>query len=120
MARVLLVEDDEDLSRRLRDWCIFQKHLVDVASSGQEALEQLRFNQYDLVVLDGRLPEMTGIEVCKEYRSSGGMTPILMLTGNPSSDHKAACLDAGATDYLQKPCTLAALKAKFNSLLKND
>jgi DNA-binding response OmpR family regulator len=117
MARVLVVEDDEFLSRQLRDWCLHHKCEVDVVSSGLEALEHLQFAQYDLVFMDWRLPEMTGIDVCKEYRSAGGTAPILMLSGNSSDEHRAAGLDAGANDFLQKPFTIQQLTTKFNSLL---
>jgi DNA-binding response OmpR family regulator len=118
MARILVVEDDEDLSERLKDWLVFQKHIVETAHDGNEALEQMEFGQWDVIVLDWHLPGMDGPDVCKLYRSKGGGTPILMLTGRDGSAAKVAGLQAGANDFLPKPFHLKELSERLNTLLQ--
>lgn len=103
--KILLVDDDIDLSDELKEWFCYDGHLVDTVCSGPEALEHLMFCQYDLVVLDYNLPGKNGPDVCKEFRAKGGLTPIVMLTGNTMESH-GECMRAGATAFLQKPFPL--------------
>ncbi len=117
MARILVVEDDYDLSDRLKTWLEFEKHIVEAAFTGPEALEHMQFGEYDLVILDWQLPGMDGPDVCKEYRKSGGKSPVLMLTGRDGSAAKQTGLAAGATDFLQKPFDLKSLSARINTLV---
>jgi DNA-binding response OmpR family regulator len=118
MAKLLLVEDDTDLSGRVTEWLSFEQHAVECVFDGLEASERLKFYQYELVILDWNLPKKTGIEVCKEFRGRGGSTPILMLTGKGSVDEKETGLDAGADDYLTKPFHLKELSARIRALLR--
>lgn len=118
MAKLLLVEDDTDLSGRVNEWLCFEQHAVECVFDGIEAAQRLKFYQYELVILDWDLPKKTGIEVCKEYRSGGGLTPILMLTGKGSINDKEMGLDAGADDYLTKPFHLKELSARIRALLR--
>ncbi len=121
MARILLVEDDENLSETVSDWLTYQEHVVETAFSGFEALEQLECGSFDLVILDWNLPGVEGPEICKRFRAQGGRTPIIMLTGMDSSTERKACLDAGANDYLKKPFKLKDLSTKLDQfLLKQD
>lgn len=117
MAKVLLIEDDESLAETVRQWLIFEKHLVESASTGYDAVEQLRFGTFDIVLMDWQLPEMTGIEICKQYRAAGGSTPIMMLSGNDSAAERQQGLDAGANDYLRKPFKLKDLSERMLKLL---
>lgn len=112
MANILLVEDDTDLSETLQDWLVFQQHNVEAVYTGTEALEQMRFSTYDIVVLDWQLPGMNGIDVLKCYRSEGGKMPVLMLTGRTEAREIKALMDAGATDYMAKPFNLKDLSAR--------
>ena len=118
MAKLLLVEDDTDLSGRVNMWLSSQQHAVECVFDGVEASERLKFYQYELVILDWNIPQKTGIEVCQEYRSRGGNTPILMLTGKSSINEKEMGLDAGADDYLTKPFHLKELSARIRALLR--
>jgi DNA-binding response OmpR family regulator len=118
MAKILLVEDNEDLATIVADSLIAQKHLVEMVHTGSAGQEQLRFYQFDLVVLDWDLPQMSGIEICREYRDRGGKTPILMLTGKGTTDQKEQGLDAGADDYLTKPFDVKELLARVRALLR--
>lgn len=108
--RILLVDDDEDISEELKDWLKDCGHSVEAVYSGPEALEHLKYFQYDLIILDYQLPGKPGKEVCREYRTAGGATPIIMLTGNSASDFQTECLQAGANRFLEKPFALEELE----------
>lgn len=118
MAKILFVEDDTDLSGRVNEWLAFEQHAVECVFDGAEATERLKFYQYELVILDWDLPKKPGIEVCKDFRGSGGLTPILMLTGKGTINDKELGLDAGADDYLTKPFHLKELSARIRALLR--
>jgi DNA-binding response OmpR family regulator len=117
MANVLLIEDDESLSETVKQWLMFEKHNVETAATGYDAVEQLRFGTFDIVLMDWQLPEMTGIEICKQYRASGGTTPIMMLSGNDSAAERQMGLDSGANDYMRKPFKLKDLSERMTKLL---
>lgn len=117
MANLLLVEDDTDLSETLQDWLLFQKHVVEAVYTGPEALEQMRFGSFDLVILDWQLPGMNGIDVLKSYRDEGGKMPVLMLTGRTEAKEIQALMAAGATDYMAKPFNLKDLSARVEAIV---
>ncbi|HEY9719603.1 MAG TPA: response regulator [Trichormus sp.] len=117
MAKILLVEDDPCLSETVSQWLQFEKHMVETAFTGPEAVEQLRFGTFDIVVLDWHIPEINGLDVCRQYRSAGGKTPILMLSGNDTSAERQEGLRAGADDYLKKPFHLKELSVRLQKLL---
>lgn len=117
MANLLLVEDDTDLSETLQDWLLFQKHVVEAVYTGPEALEQMRFSTYDLVILDWQLPGMNGIDVLKSYRGEGGKMPVLMLTGRTEPKEIQALMAAGATDYMAKPFNLKDLSLRVEQIV---
>lgn len=118
MAKILLVEDDDSLAYLLKMQLEQTRHLVDVARKGIDALSQLRCNSYDLVILDWMLPDLAGVEVARQYRSSGGRVPVLMLTAKGTVEDKATGLNAGADDYLVKPFHPTELDARVNALLR--
>ena len=117
MANILLVEDDTDLSETLQDWLMFQQHTVEAVFTGTEALEQMRFGAFDIVVLDWQLPGMNGIDVLRQYRTEGGKMPVLMLTGRTEAKEIQALMDAGATDYMAKPFNLKELSARVEQIV---
>jgi DNA-binding response OmpR family regulator len=118
VAKILVVEDDLGLARMVSDWLKFEHHLVETANTGRDGLDKLRAYEYDIVVLDWELPEMTGIEILKDYRSHGGQAPILMLTGKNSLGDKESGFDAGADDYLTKPFHMKELSMRLKALLR--
>lgn len=118
MAKILVVEDEADLAKLVRNWLEREHHLVEVAENGIDALTHLQVNRFDVVILDLMLPTLSGMEVCRRYRQSLGKTPILMLTAKDTVEDKAAGLDAGADDYLTKPFHLKELSARVRALVR--
>jgi DNA-binding response OmpR family regulator len=116
--RILLVEDERKvasfIARALRE----NTYAVDVAESGEKALELGMDVPYDAILLDVRLPGMSGIEVCRELRQRGIETPVLMLTARGLVEQKVEGLDAGADDYLTKPFVLTELLARVRALVR--
>lgn len=118
MAKILIVEDEADLAKLVRNWLEREHHLVEIAESGIDALTHLQVNRFDVVILDLMLPELSGMEVCRRYRQTLGKTPILMLTAKDTVEDKEAGLDAGADDYLTKPFHLKELSARVRALVR--
>jgi len=119
MAKVLIVEDEKDLAALIAQW-LFKKdrHLVEILHNGDEALIQMHASKFDVILLDIMLPGKSGIDVCKQYRATGGQTPIMMLTAKAHVNDKELALDAGADDYLTKPFELKELAARVRALLR--
>ena len=120
MAKILLVEDDLDLAQMVVEWLTFEHHSVELVADGQEGMDRLRLCQYDAVILDWGLPQMSGTEILRAYRAEGGNTPIIMLTGKGSVSEKETGLDSGADDYLTKPFNMKELSARMRALLRRS
>jgi len=118
LAKLLLIEDDAGLCRMIRDWLTIEHHNVEVVGDGKEGLEKLQFYEYDIVILDWALPGMQGVDILKEFRDNGGVTPVLMLTGKDAVTDKEQGFDAGADDYLTKPFHMKELSARLRALLR--
>lgn len=116
--RILLVEDERKVAsfvaRALRE----NAYAVDVASTGEEGFHLASENPYDAILLDVRLPGMTGIELCRKLRREEIQSPILMLTARGLVEQRVEGLDAGADDYLTKPFALAELQARVRALVR--
>jgi two-component system, OmpR family, manganese sensing response regulator len=118
LTKVLLVEDDQEMSEVLLHTLSNRGFTVQVAPDGRRALDLLRVNQYDVIVLDWMMPGLSGIDVCRSLRSAGDRTPILMLTARTSDDDTERGLDVGADDYLTKPFENKVLAARLRALLR--
>lgn len=118
MAKILLVEDDRDLSLVIADSLQAQQHTVEFVHTGTEGRERLSSFDYDLVILDWDLPQISGVEILREMRSRGKSTPVLMLTGKSDTSQKETGLDSGADDYLTKPFAMKELQARLRALLR--
>lgn len=118
MAKVLLVEDEVDLSSLINNWLAREHHLVEVVHDGATALHRLKVAKYDVIILDVMLPGMSGFDVCREFRQSRGATPILFLTAKTSLQDKELGFLAGADDYLTKPFHLKELEFRVKALLR--
>ncbi len=120
MAKILLVEDEQDLAKQLEDWFKREQHTIEVVFNGQEALTRLTVYQYDVVILDWMLPIVSGIDVLKHMRAKNNRTPVIMLTARESDDDKERGLDSGADDYLTKPFSLRELSARTRAALRRS
>ncbi len=116
-ARILVVDDDDRLAASLRRALIYEGHAVELAADGPGALVAARDRPPDLVVLDGMLPGLDGLEVCRRLRE-GSEVPILMLTARDAISDRVKGLDAGADDYLIKPFAYDELLARVRALLR--
>lgn len=117
---ILVVEDEARLTSLIKRALEGERHLVDVTYDGATAYSMATEARYDLIVLDIMLPEMDGIEVCKEIRKSGVDSRILMLTAKGATEDRVAGLDAGADDYLIKPFSFAELLARVRALSRRE
>jgi two-component system copper resistance phosphate regulon response regulator CusR len=118
--RILLVEDEPRMANVIAKGLREQSYAVDVAEDGDSGLYQASLNDYDLIVLDVLLPQRDGYEVCRELRTRGETTPVLMLTARASVDDRITGFDAGADDYLTKPFSFRELLARIRALLRRD
>jgi two-component system OmpR family response regulator len=116
--RVLVVEDDPDLSRQLKQALTDAGYAVDHAADGEEAHYLGENEPYDVIVLDLGLPRIDGVSVLERWRREGRATPVLILTARGGWSDKVAGFDAGADDYLTKPFHTEELLARLRALLR--
>ncbi|GAB1536332.1 response regulator transcription factor [Geovibrio sp. ADMFC3] len=116
--RILIIEDEPELSGRLKKTLEEQKYAVDCAFDGEEALDRLADMPYDLVILDIMLPKLDGFGVLREAHTMGVDSPVLMLTARTDTDDKIRGLDSGADDYLTKPFSTDELLARVRAILR--
>ncbi|HZU12474.1 MAG TPA: response regulator transcription factor [Chloroflexota bacterium] len=117
MARILVVEDEEQLANLVARQLGTGGHAVTIARDGNAALEMLARQPVDLVILDWMLPGLDGLEVCRRIRAQS-ITPILMLTARAAELDRVLGLEVGADDYLTKPFSMAELQARTRALLR--
>jgi two-component system response regulator VicR len=115
--RILLVEDDRNLSRVLADSLTCSGFDVERAEDGDQAIERFRTFRPDLVVLDVMLPGMSGFELCGLMRRAG-QTPVIMLTAREEKADKIRALELGADDYVTKPFDFDELRARMHAVLR--
>lgn len=113
--RILLAEDEPQLSRVLTAAMQQAGYEVDAVMNGQEAVKYSEENSYDVIILDIMMPVMDGITALKKIRARGDKTYILMLTAKAEVDDRVTGLDSGADDYLTKPFSLKELLARLRS-----
>jgi two-component system KDP operon response regulator KdpE len=118
-ARILIVDDDPQIRRVLRTSLVAQNYEVADARNGEEALEKLREEKLDLVILDMNMPGMSGLETCRTIRSSSDIA-IIMLTVRDAESDKVEALDAGADDYMTKPFGSPELLARIRAALRRS
>jgi DNA-binding response OmpR family regulator len=118
--KILLIEDDEFLSTRLAQVLTANHYLLEVARDGQAGLELATRIEYDLILLDVQLPELDGMAVCRQLRSQGYRQPILMISADDRDATAVAGFEAGADDYISKPCAPEVLLAKMRTLLRRS
>ena len=119
LKKILLIDDDEDLCEVLSEQLIMTEHFaVFQSSDGADALEKVKQQVYDLVILDIGLPDIDGHELCRMLRKQGVKCPIFMLTGHGADSDTILGLDAGANDYINKPFKFTILLARILAQLR--
>lgn len=117
--RVLVVDDEKLIVKGIR-FSLEQDNMeVDCAYDGEEALEKLRANEYDMVLLDIMLPKLTGLEVCQQLREFSNV-PVIMLTAKGDDMDKIMGLEYGADDYITKPFNILEVKARIKAIILPD
>jgi DNA-binding response OmpR family regulator len=116
--RILIVDDEYSLLQQLQRILESQRYIVNTAADGEEALDRIFDQPFDLIILDIMLPKRDGLSVLREIRRAEIRTPILMLTARSEIDDKIKGLDQGADDYLAKPFSAAELLARVRALLR--
>jgi len=118
--RILLIEDDQDLARRLADALAESGFAVDCAADGETGCLMGETNDFDAVVLDLGLPHLPGIEVLRRWRRAGRDVPVLILTARDAWTDRVEGLNAGADDYLGKPFQSAEVVARLRALTRRS
>ena len=116
--RLLLAEDEKELSKALCLLLKYSNYTVDAVYNGQDALDYLSVGIYDCVILDIMMPGIDGIVVLKKIRKDGNNIPVLMLTAKSEVDDKCLGLDLGADDYLTKPFSTKELLSRIKALIR--
>lgn len=114
--RVLVIEDQYDIAANIWDFLERRDYRVDHAADGVAGLARAQADEFDLIVLDLGLPRLDGLALCRQLRSSGHATPILMLTARDTLDDKLRGFAEGADDYLVKPFAMKELEARLRAL----
>src|SRR5690348_10985984 len=116
--RLLVVDDEPRLARALARGLGAEGFVVEVAADGPSGLEQARYGDYDVIVLDVMLPGLSGYEIVRRLRAEGNWVPVLMLSAKDGPRDQADGLDYGADDYLTKPFSFVVLLARIRALLR--
>jgi DNA-binding response OmpR family regulator len=116
--RVLIVEDDPSVRAVVVEVCRRDGYEVSEASRGRQALQMAEVNEPDVVLLDWVLPDLSGIEVCRELRRRGAICPIIMLTGRTANVDMVVGLEVGADDYITKPFDARVLTARLGAHMR--
>lgn len=114
--RILIVEDETRLAEMIEHGLSDEGHPVTTVHSGEDALDEVAYTEFDAIVLDVMLPGISGLDVCRTLRGRRIQTPILLLTARDAVEDRVAGLDAGADDYLIKPFAFAELSARLRAL----
>jgi len=120
MKKILIIEDARNIRMALEDDFKFEGYQVDSAATGPEGLEKALDLDLDIIILDLMLPELNGLEICKELRRRNIGTPIIMLTAKSQEFEKVLGLELGADDYITKPFSPFELHARVKALLRRS
>ena len=116
--KILVADDDERITRLLKDFLTHENYEVEIANDGEEALSLFKLNHFDLVVLDVMMPIYDGWVVCKEIRKTSNI-PVIILTAKDSDLDELFGFEIGADDYVSKPFNIVLLIARIKRLLKD-
>ncbi|MBI5558449.1 MAG: response regulator transcription factor [Deltaproteobacteria bacterium] len=116
--RILVVDDEQEMRKRLCQTLRQENYMVETAQNGDEALDKITDDSFDLIILDIMMPERDGLSVLREIREEGINTPVLMLTALGDIDDRIKGLNQGADDYLGKPFSMSELLARIRAILR--
>jgi DNA-binding response OmpR family regulator len=119
MANILIIEDEKKIARVLQLELEHEGYETDTAFTGVSGLEKYKEQQWDLILLDVMLPELSGLEVLRRIRSADPHTPVILLTARNSIPDKVSGLDLGANDYVTKPFEIEELLARIRASLRS-
>lgn len=117
--KVLLIEDNREISKNIKRYLEFDAWTVDIAFDGQTGLDMGLTENYDIILLDGMLPMLDGFEVCKKIHNKKD-TPIIMITARDEVSNRITGLESGADDYLVKPFDLKELETRMFAVLRRS
>ena len=112
---ILIVDDEKDFVDALAERLTIREYNAAASYSGQDALEKIKEHNYDIVILDVKMPGVSGIDVLKEIKSLKPLTEVIMLTGNATVETAIEGMKLGAYDYLMKPCDTDELNEKITN-----
>ncbi len=118
MQRVLVIEDEHDIATLLALHLRDMNLSASVVGNGREGLRRALNERWDLILLDLSLPELDGVDICRQLRATNHYTPVLMLTARSTEQDRVSGLDAGADDYLSKPFSVVELRARVRAILR--
>ena len=118
--KILISEDEQELAKAVKTILIFSGYEVEVAYNGEEAINKVKNNVFDVIIMDIMMPIKDGIEALKEMREMGVHTPVILLTAKSQIDDKVEGLDAGANDYLTKPFDKKELLARIRAMIRTN
>ncbi|MBX9691051.1 MAG: response regulator transcription factor [Cyanobacteria bacterium] len=118
MAKILILDDDSNITTSLSEGLRMLDFVVDVAHNASDATEMMAVSQYDCLIVDWQMPHKSGIEFVTELRRNGEQVAVLMLTGKSADEDKSTGLDTGADDYLTKPFAFRELVSRLRALLR--
>lgn len=116
--KVLLIEDEHRIAANIKKGLEIKSFIVDIAFDGNSGYDLASSEKYDVIILDRMLPGKDGLEICRQIRSEGNHTPVLMLTAKNEIADRVDGLDCGADDYLGKPFAFVELLARLNALAR--
>ena len=119
MTKILIVEDEQNLARFIELELEHENYIVDIEYDGKPGLEKALTDDYDLILLDLMLPNINGLEICRQVRQNKS-TPIIIITAKSDTYDKVAGLDYGADDYIVKPFDIEELLARIRAMLRRQ
>ncbi|MES2169960.1 MAG: response regulator transcription factor [Actinomycetota bacterium] len=118
--RILVVEDDEEMSALIAQGLTAEGYQVTVVTNGMDALIEAAGGEFSAAAIDVMMPEMSGFEVCRHLRNHGNSLPVLLVTARDAVEDRVFGLDSGADDYLTKPFAFAEFAARIRALVRRD
>ncbi|RKY92775.1 MAG: DNA-binding response regulator [Ignavibacteriae bacterium] len=115
---ILIAEDEIQIAEPLRKNFLEEGHHAMIAKNGEEALNLVDKIQFDVIILDWKMPKVSGLDVCKRLRQLNIKTPIILLTALTQISNKIEALDSGADDYITKPFSFEELLARINAVVR--